>query len=254
MRAASASIATTIRTDDVGFTGTRVAKEANSLPRPAPHRQTGVMRAHARSVFSSEAHRRRGASRLTPAVAISSIVRLMSADAPKLPVPDLLDAWRMVSGRRGVQGRAPLASLSRLAGSLFDTDGEVAYTLDFGTDELQLPFAELRATTQLPLLCQRTLTRFLFPVDITQRLGLIRQEADEAALPENYEPLLMPVDGMLSPLELIEDELILAIPVVPVKPGTEAMEADWPIPEDERERASPFSALSALKNKLDDPG
>ena len=59
----------------------------------------------------------------------------MSADSTKPPVPELLDAWRMVSARRGLEGRAPLASLPRLAGSLVDTDGEVAYTLDFGSDE-----------------------------------------------------------------------------------------------------------------------
>ncbi len=177
----------------------------------------------------------------------------MSVEVSNMPVPDLLDAWRMVATRRGVEGRVPLASLSRLAESLVDVDGEVAYTLDFGTDDLQIPYAELRATTQLPLLCQRTLTRFLFPVVIAQRLGLIRQEADEAALTEDYEPLLMPEDGMLSPVELVEDELILAIPVVPVKPGTEAMEADWPIPEADLERINPFAALSALKNKPDNP-
>lgn len=177
----------------------------------------------------------------------------MSADSTKPPVPELLDAWRMVSARRGLEGRAPLASLPRLAGSLVDTDGEVTYTLDFGGDELQVPYAELHAKAELPLLCQRTLTRFLFPVDVVQRLGLIRQEADEAALPEGYEPLLMPADGMLSALDLVEDELILAIPVVPVKPGTEAMEADWPIPEADLERVNPFAALSSLKKKPDDP-
>lgn len=173
----------------------------------------------------------------------------MSADAPKLPVPDVLDAWRMVAARRGIEGRVPLASLSRLRDSLVDPEGEVLYSLDFGTDELQIPYVELRAHAALPLLCQRSLERFLLPVSITQRLGLIREEADEAALAEGYEPLLMPADGMLSATGLVEDELILAIPVVPVKPGTEAMEADWPAPEAEREQVNPFAALAALKNK-----
>jgi uncharacterized protein len=176
----------------------------------------------------------------------------MSADVPKMPVPEVLDAWRMVATRRGIEGRVALTSLLRLRGSLVDADGEVEYSLDFGTDELQIPYADLRAQTALPLLCQRSLERFLFPVTIEQRLGLIRDEADEAALPEGYEPLLMPADGMLSPTDLVEDELILAIPVVPVKPGTEAMEADWPAPEADLERVNPFAALSALKNKPGD--
>ena len=109
----------------------------------------------------------------------------------------------------------------------------------------------LRVDAELPLLCQRSLERFLFPVAIEQRLGLIRDEADEAALPPGYEALLMPEDGMLKPVELVEDELILAIPVIPVKPGTEAMEADWPASADEDVDAgagsNPFAALAALK-------
>ena len=34
-----------------------------------------------------------------------------------------------------------------------------------------------------------------------------------------------------------------------IAPGTEAMEQDWPAPEEEVERANPFAALAALKDK-----
>lgn len=171
----------------------------------------------------------------------------MSADVPTGRVPDLVDAWRLVASRRGVEGRLPLSALTRLQGVLLDTEGEVRYSLDFDSDELQVPYVELRIDTELPLLCQRTLERFLFPVQMVQRLGLIREEADEAALPEGYEPLLMPVDGMLRASELVEDELILAVPVVPIAPGSEAVEADWPAPQEERDSANPFAAVSSLK-------
>jgi uncharacterized protein len=87
---------------------------------------------------------------------------------------------------------------------------------------------------------------------VVQRLGLLRagkdsDEADEAALPPGYEALLVAEDGMLHPLELVEDELILAVPLVPVKPGSETVERDWPVQADEETRANPFSALAALK-------
>ncbi|MDQ3617245.1 MAG: DUF177 domain-containing protein [Pseudomonadota bacterium] len=170
-----------------------------------------------------------------------------------MPVPETLDAWRLVTARRGVEGRLPLSSMTRLADSLVDCpvgrEGEVEYALDFDNDSLQVPYVELRINAELPLLCQRTLQRFLFPVRIVQRLGLIREEADEAGLPEGYEPLLMPEDGMLRAVDLVEDELILAIPVVPIMPGTEAMERDWPPEAAEIERANPFAALSSIKNK-----
>ena len=155
----------------------------------------------------------------------------------------------MVAARRRVEGRLPLSALTRLADSLVDTRGEVVYALQFDTDTFKVPYVELQAETALPLLCQRTLQRFELPVRIEQRLGLIRDEADEAALPPGYEPLLVPDDGMVHAAELVEDELILAVPVVPVSPGTEAMEQDWPAPEEEVERANPFAALAALKDK-----
>lgn len=164
-------------------------------------------------------------------------------------LPEPIDAWRMVATRREFEGRLPLSAFKRLEGSLFDTEGTVAYALDFDTDALRMPYVEVRIDTRLPLLCQRTLKRFELPVSVVQRLGLLRDEADEAALPEGYEPLLMPADGMLLPAELVEDELILAVPVVAVAPGTEAMEQDWPAPEEDVEQANPFAALSALKSK-----
>jgi uncharacterized protein len=84
-------------------------------------------------------------------------------------------------------------------------------------------------------------------VHIVQRLGLIRDEADEAALPEGYEALLVPGDGMLRLLDMVEDELVLAVPAVPMNPEADAVDREWPIPEEELAKASPFAALSSLK-------
>lgn len=162
-------------------------------------------------------------------------------------VPEVVDAWRMVAAGRVFEGRLPLSGMSRLRDALLDGEGEAEFSLGFGRDALQVPYAELWVEAALPLLCQRTLQRFLHPVRIEQRLGLIRDEADEAALPPGYEALLLAGDGELRPAELVEDELILAVPLVPVAPDSESVERDWPVPADEEKRANPFSALAALK-------
>src|SRR3546814_8066206 len=116
---------------------------------------------------------------------------------------------------------------------MLDEWGEAPFALQFDRDSLQVTYVELRIEAALPLECQRTLQRFEFPVEIVQRLGLIAaggdDEVEEAALPEGYEALQLPADGMLRPAELVEDELIMAIPVVPVKPGSEAVERDCPV-------------------------
>ena len=162
-------------------------------------------------------------------------------------IPEVLDAWRSVAARHRIEGRVPLASLPRLRDGLLDPDGEVRFALDFDRDALQLPCVVLEAEAELPLQCQRSLQRFLLPVKIEQRLGLIRDEADEAALPEGYEALLVPADGRLHPLDLVEDELILALPVVPVRPGSEPVEGDTPQEAEAPRQDNPFAALSAWK-------
>ena len=183
-----------------------------------------------------------------------NIPRLMSARSSESRVPEVLDAWRMVAARRSFEGSLPLSAFSRLRDALCDdrageVPGEVRFALQFDCDELQVSYLELRIDAALPLECQRTLRRFLQPVQLVQRLGLIRDEADEAGLPEGYEPLLLPEDGMLRPAELVEDELILAVPVVPAMPGTEAVEQEWPVPEEEAAQANPFAALAGLRHK-----
>ena len=158
----------------------------------------------------------------------------------------------MVSARREFSGRLPLSALPRLREALVDAEGDVAFTLSFERDALQVPYVELGIDARLPLLCQRTLQRFEFPVSLVQRLGLLRAgddegEAAEAALPPGYEALVVADDGAVRPADLVEDELILAVPVVPVSPGSESVERDFPVADDEKAQASPFAALAALK-------
>lgn len=182
---------------------------------------------------------------LTAGGAILSIQRLMSAN-----VPETLDAWRMVVARRRFDGQVSLAELTRLQGLVADTDGECVYSLEFGRDDvLRVSYVELTIDTALPLTCQRSMQRFLLPVKVTQRLGLIRDEDEESSLPEEYEALLVPEDGQLRPLDLVEDELVLAVPVVPLSPDGEAVDQDWAPSEEETKKANPFAALAALKKQ-----
>ncbi len=165
-------------------------------------------------------------------------------------VPELLDAWRMVAARRRFEGQVNLADLTRLQGLVADTEGTCTYALEFGRDEIvRVSYVELTITTELPLTCQRSMQRFLLPVHVVQRLGLVRDEAEEAALPEEYEALLVPEDGELRPLDVVEDELVLAVPVVPLSPDGEAVDRDWAPTEEETSKANPFAALAALKKQ-----
>lgn len=164
-----------------------------------------------------------------------------------LALPERVEASRMVQARRTFQGSLPLASLTRLRPSLAAVDGAADYDLEFGRDELGIAYLALRVDAELPLVCQRTLEVYRQPVHVEQRLGLIAHEDEEAALPPGYEALLIP-DGLVHPGEVIEDELILALPVVPLKPGAPIDWNDGSESAVDEERPNPFAVLSKLKN------
>ncbi|HET9048918.1 MAG TPA: YceD family protein [Chiayiivirga sp.] len=160
----------------------------------------------------------------------------------------------MVTARRIFAGRLALSTMARLAASLADTVGEVEYEVEFDRDEQAQAYLQLKVDARLPLICQRTLERFELPVHIRQRLGVIRREQDEAGLPEGYEPMLLPADGGLRIADAIEDELILAVPVVPMSDkGLLPQDVVWQDAEPEMEQlpesTSPFAVLGRLKQK-----
>ena len=166
-------------------------------------------------------------------------------------LPAVIDVWRMVAARRQFEGTLPLSAFTRLRDSLVDTEGECRFVLEFGRDAGNQAFAEVRAEAELPLLCQRTLERYLHRVRLVQQLGLITSEAQESALPEQMEPLLVPESGELQAIDLVEDELILAMPVVPINPDSVAPAAEWQEAQIEKsdQTLNPFGVLSALKDK-----
>ena len=87
---------------------------------------------------------------------------------------------------------------------------------------------------------------FRHPVSIDDRLVLVEDESQLPPLEEesDTEDYLV-VDGPLDVLELVEDAVLLALPMMPRKPGLEHAEA--PAKDDPEPKASPFAKLSSLK-------
>lgn len=176
-------------------------------------------------------------------VAVRYHLSVMSAT-----LPERVDAGRMVEARRQFRGALPVASLGRLREALADARGLVEYELEFGRDALGVPFVAVRARTELNLRCQRTLDVFEHLLDVDVRLGVIEHEREEAALPPGYEPLLVE-GGVLEPAKVIEDELLLALPAFPVKPGSEPPGDGQEAEQVSRREDNPFAVLRELKKE-----
>jgi len=158
----------------------------------------------------------------------------------------------MVTARRSFEGTLSIASMPRLCEMLATPEGNVSYELDFGRDSFGISYVDVRAKASLNVICQRSLEPFLLPLVVETRLGLIKLERDEAGLSPDCEPLLVPEDGRLNPADVIEDEMLLALPLVPINPDSNMPdEVSGHAPEDDfssDERSeNPFAVLRELK-------
>jgi uncharacterized protein len=164
-------------------------------------------------------------------------------------MPLQIDVWRMVTNQRRFEGSLRLAQMPRLLELLADSDGECRFVIEFYRDQLKIDVMHVQLSAELPLYCQRSLSRYLHKVDIDQKLGLIRDELQEASLPEGMEAVLIEGNGEISPIQLIEDELLLAVPLVPINPNAAELDPKWAHEEViEEQKPNPFAALVALKD------
>ncbi|MGM0592984.1 MAG: YceD family protein [Pseudomonadota bacterium] len=173
----------------------------------------------------------------------------------RLPVH--IDPLRMAETRRLLQGRFALAEMARLGESLLSSDGDVAVSLEFGIDEEGIRYLRGTLQTVLPLECQRCLEKLNQVIDTAFALALVQSTTEAEALPSHYEPLQ--VDNQpLFLRDVIEDELLLALPIV-AKHTKEQCRVDLDEVEQEpaadneatdtgeEEKANPFSVLAGLK-------
>ena len=169
-------------------------------------------------------------------------------------LPETIKPQSLVDTGGHVSGITTLAKMERLAALLADSAGTVETRLDFGKDRQGIRFVRGSIKTELLLTCQRCLETMRYPVDLKLTLALIATDEQADSLPEGYEPLVLD-SQMLSLIALVEDELILALPIVPMHPDSEcslriaaASDIDTEV---SAEKPHPFAALAQLKGKLD---
>ncbi|HMV62499.1 MAG TPA: YceD family protein [Rhodocyclaceae bacterium] len=157
----------------------------------------------------------------------------------------VIDLRALARDGRHVEGEIPVARLERLADSVSDPVGSVWFRFDGVRDDDGKLFADLMIRTELTLQCQRCLDALRLPCVIHNRLLLLRpgEEIPEDDL-ENDEVDALEVEPRTDVLALVEDELLLALPLVPRHEACEA-----PVKAGGDEEISPFAVLRNLRGK-----
>jgi uncharacterized protein len=132
----------------------------------------------------------------------------------------LIDSLDFAANRREISGEIPIAELQRLQDVLETSRGILRYTVQGGVDKQGIHFLDVGVAGQCRLRCQRCLEGFDYPVRLDTRLLLRDQasldeldsEADGTA-EEEYDSIL--ADKHLDVLDLLEDEILLSLPIAP---------------------------------------
>ena len=170
-----------------------------------------------------------------------------------------LDVQAFITEGQALAGHWPGASLARLAelqtapqdGNLADVDWQATgRRLPVSGSEAELWLA-LQADTRVWLTCQRCLQPLAEPLAIDRRIRFVRGEAAAEALDAEIEDDVLALSKSLDLRELVEDELLLALPIVPrhvqcPQPLPVPLDSAPP-PEDVPDRPHPFAALQRLK-------
>jgi len=159
-----------------------------------------------------------------------------------------IDPWRELERGMEYSGDVQLAKFDRLASLLAEDEGQVNYLIQFGRDEVRRPFIDLKVDAIYSLTCQRSLEVFSYPVEISTRLGVVESEGMVDSLPEDWEPVVV-ADGYFRLSDIIEEELILAVPLVAVNQDASQVAYSNPeMPEQAKEdKVNPFAVLKNLK-------
>ena len=153
-------------------------------------------------------------------------------------------------------GATPLQNMERLAqeSSGLQPDSTIKWQARAerrpGTSADDDIWLHLTASTSIPLTCQRCMTPVDSPIEVDQWYRFVATEEIAMAEDDEAEEDLLVMEPQFDLLAVMEDELIMALPVVPmhevcpVAVPMRAGDADAAVVE---EKPNPFAVLAQLK-------
>jgi len=171
----------------------------------------------------------------------------------KLPIE--IDPLRLAQNGLKLDGQILLNVMPRLTASLESDEGLVDVTLAFDVDEIGTPFMKGKITAPVSMICERCLSAMTTTLSADCLLAIVISERKIDALAEQYDPWLLDGSDPVLLSKVIEDELILALPLVPRHTEACLPSEAWSAESEESEAdtadkpESPFAILSSLKKK-----
>ena len=172
--------------------------------------------------------------------------------------PSRLDVRAFAKAGGHLEGDAALAQFQRLVQDAQSNDvplpnvrWEAEGALQSSSGGADQVWLHLHADTQLPMVCQRCLTLVHIELSVDRSFRFVADEATAELEDDEAEEEVLALAKDFDLLALIEDELLMEIPLVPrheVCPVPVRMQAgDASVEAAEAEKKNPFAVLQGLK-------
>jgi uncharacterized protein len=138
------------------------------------------------------------------------------------PLTDPVDVGLLSASESTMSGDYALGGFERLKDSLAKSEGTARVEFRFhdaddgsGSPESRFPALDGRVDARPWLVCQRCLNPFQWHLQSAFRVAFVATDERSAQVPAEYDAVLAP-NGRALLRELVEDELLLALPLVPM--------------------------------------
>lgn len=174
-------------------------------------------------------------------MSMAKLARLMPEHLPLLIEPEIF-----ADSDRHLAGELAFSEMPELLAQVNDKDAIARFELEFSRNDRGVVVVSGWINADLMLVCQRCLSPLQHNLHGPVSIGIVHNEEETGLLPDDLEPF-MAESGKVSVLKLLEEELILSLPLSPlhepsVCPATEKVEAH------KAERENPFAILKNFRN------
>jgi uncharacterized protein len=168
-------------------------------------------------------------------------------------LPIHVNPGRLAENAVSLRGLFSIAKMDRLKTSLQMPEGDVEVQIHFGVDQQGLRYIKGQMHTSLTLQCQRCMEALEHEIIADFAYGMVSNEEKAKKLPSHYDPIIVE-DQDLNLQDVIEEELIISLPIVPLH-ASEHCKVQLPLvaadPEliGAAEKENPFKVIESLKVK-----
>ena len=173
-------------------------------------------------------------------------------------LPKEIDPIRLAQNGLKYDGQILLSDMPRLAKSLHSDSGLVDVVLAFDIDEIGTPYVKGEFTVPVSIVCERCMLPMTISLSANCLLAMVVSEKLIDKLAEQYDPWLLESSEPVLLSKVVEDELILALPLVPRHTdaclpsdawSTISDDSDYNKEQEDDKPESPFAILSSLKKQ-----